>query len=85
MQATKVHDIADRRKRYTRKTGVEFLREQGYPITLRQFQDACRPGGRDGGRGPRPCGRFGREFVYDAPTLLAWAEAQAKAGLGDEP
>jgi hypothetical protein len=74
--------VAD--KPLTRREAAEFLTAHGYRISPSQFDKLCQPRSKRG-QGPKPLGRFGRDFLYRPADLLAWAQARAGAGLADEP
>jgi hypothetical protein len=51
--------------RMTREQAVTFLKGRGYPVSMEAFIR---------GNGPIPMGKWGRRFLYEPRTLLAWAE-----------
>jgi hypothetical protein len=59
--------------RMTRKQAVGFLNERGFPITKYGLDHACK------GDGPRPCAKWGRQYLYAPEELLRWAENHLKA------
>lgn len=61
----------------TRKQAVQFLAENGFPITFRYFEKLCVP---SDGQGPREACRFGPRVLYRPDDLLEWAHARCTPG-----
>jgi hypothetical protein len=59
------------RKYLTRRGGVEFLREQGYPLSLSHLNKLAHLR-----QGPPVAGKWGRYELYAPEALLEWAEAR---------
>jgi len=51
--------------RMTREQAVSFLKGRGYPVSMEAFIRR---------NGPPPMGKWGRRYLYEPRTLLAWAE-----------
>src|SRR5262249_49802096 len=61
--------------RLTRQQGGPFLRENGFPISDKQFVKACLPSKAD----PPPVAAWwGHRALYDPHRLLEWAHARLK-------
>ena len=61
----------------TRSQFVEWLNENGYPISNRYFEKLCVP---SGGEGPRVDKWFGGRALYLESDLRAWAESRCRPG-----
>jgi hypothetical protein len=59
----------------TRREVVEFLREQGYPLSLSTLAKLSMP---SRGEGPQPAGRWGGRDLYQRQHVLTWARARFK-------
>jgi hypothetical protein len=70
--------MTDKRRIAGHRQATEYLTANGFPISARVFAEMCHPSGRNAGRGPKPAGRFGRHVVFDADTLIEWAEDRLK-------
>lgn len=61
----------DQRKYLTRRQGVEFLRDHGYPLSLSHLNKLAHLR-----QGPPVIGKWGRYDLHDPTALLKWAEAR---------
>ena len=61
----------DTRKYLTRRQGVEFLRDHGYPLSLSHLNKLAHLR-----QGPPVAGKWGRYDLHDPTALLEWAEAR---------
>jgi hypothetical protein len=67
------------RKYLTRRQGVEFLREHGYPLSLSHLNKLAHLH-----QGPPVAGKWGRYDLHDPAALLEWAEARVVRPLDTE-
>ena len=61
--------------RMTRRQLVEYLREQGFPVTLHAMNKFCAPAR---GEGPPVAAFWGRIQLYEPARGLEWAEARLR-------
>jgi hypothetical protein len=64
-----VADIANAKRRYTRRQIWEELRPLGLPWAWKTFERQCCTGS-----GPEPIGCFGQRVLYDLDTAVRWFE-----------
>ena len=59
----------------TRKTGVEMLQGEGYPLSLSEFNKICMRG-----EGPPVDAYFGKHELRKPETFLSWALSRLRPG-----
>jgi hypothetical protein len=62
-------------KRLTRRQLVDFLRDEGYPVTLHAMNKFCSPARNEG---PQVAAYWGRLELYEPATALVWAQKRLK-------
>jgi len=62
-----------RERPYTTQQLSQFLRDNGYPVSSNQLNKR-----RSEGTGPKPFGKFGRNYLYSPSTALEWARSRIK-------
>jgi hypothetical protein len=67
------------RKYLTRRQGVEFLRERGYPLSLSHLNKLAHLH-----QGPPVAGKWGRYDLHAPEALLEWAEARVMRPVDTE-
>jgi hypothetical protein len=62
-------------RHFTRKQMVEYLRDQGFPVTMHAMNKYCAPARNEG---PQPVAYWGRLPLYEPESALKWAEARLR-------
>jgi hypothetical protein len=62
-------------KRLTRRQLVDFLRDEGFPVTLHAINKFCSPARNEG---PPVAAYWGRLELYEPAAAVEWAEKRLK-------